>query len=416
MLANFFETCPVRTCLTSSLFSSNEVETCEPYFSMISRATRFTFAVRIFPKLPPSSRMDAELINVPRGTGKISGSAWTAVRLEASIEPDRVSEVPELAARAERLGFDGILFRETRHDPFVMLALAASATSRVRLGTAVVVAFARSPTAVAHSAWDVQSLSGGRFALGLGTQVRAHIERRFGMKWESPISRMREFVTALRELWRAWQTGRAPSFRGKHYRIDLTSWYFDPGPIGHPEIPVYVAAVNRGMCRLAGELCDGVHVHPLNSPRYIREVMLPAVREGAERAGRRPEDVKLSATVFAAVGSDEDEIGRNAELVRRMIAFYASTPAYRGVLALYGWESVGEELSRLAREGRWDEMAKLVGEEVMGEFSVSGRPSQVAQEIVRRYRGLLESVCISIPFDGRSGWWPELVRSFRSSL
>ncbi|MDJ0273931.1 MAG: TIGR03617 family F420-dependent LLM class oxidoreductase [Nitrososphaerota archaeon] len=353
---------------------------------------------------------------MPSVTGNIPVGAGRCVRLEASIEPDRVSEVPGLAAEAERLGFDGLLFRETKHDPFAMLALAAASTRRVRLGTAIVVAFARSPTVVAHSAWDVQSLSGGRFALGLGTQVRAHIERRFGMRWESPLSRMREYITALREVWRAWQTGRPPQFRGKHYRIDLTSWYFDPGPIEHPEIPVYVAAVNRGMCRLAGELCDGVHVHPLNSPRYIREVMLPAIREGAERAGRRPEEVKLSATVFTAIGSDDEEVRRSEELVRRMIAFYASTPAYRTILALYGWERVGEELSGLAREGKWDEMARLVDDEMMREFSVSGRPSRVAQEIVRRYRGLLESVSVSVPFDGRSSWWPELVRSFRSSL
>jgi len=226
------------------------------------------------------------------------------VRLEASIEPDRVSEVPYLASEAERLGFDGVIFRETRHDPFVMLSLAAAATKRVRLGTSIVVAFARSPTVVAHASWDIQSLSGGRFALGLGTQVRAHIERRFGMTWSSPVARMREFVTALREIWSAWQAGRSPNFRGKHYRVDLSSWYFEPGPIENPEIPVYVAAVNRGMCRLAGELCDGIHVHPLNSPRYIREVMLPAVREGAEKSGRSPDRIKLSATVFAAVGLD----------------------------------------------------------------------------------------------------------------
>jgi len=174
--------------------------------------------------------------------------------------------------------------------------------------------------------------------------------------------------------------------------------------------------VNRGMCRLAGELCDGIHVHPFNSPRYIGEVMLPAVREGAEKSGRSPDRIKLSATVFAAVGLDSEEVERNAEAVRRMIAFYASTPQYRGVLALHGWEHVGEELSRLARERRWDEMPKLVSEEMMREFSVSGRPSEVAQEVVRRYRGLLESVCISSPFDGRSPWWAELVRSFRSSL
>jgi probable F420-dependent oxidoreductase len=338
------------------------------------------------------------------------------VKLEASIEPDRVSEVPHLAAEAERLGFSGVLFRETKHDPFVMLSLAATATKRVRLGTSIVVAFARSPTVVAYASWDVQSLSGGRFALGLGTQVRAHIERRFGMTWSSPVSRMREFVTALREIWSAWQERRSPNFRGKHYRVDLSSWYFEPGPIENPEIPVYVAAVNRGMCRLAGEVCDGVHVHPLNSPRYIREVMLPAVREGAERAGRSPDQVKFSATVFAALGLDQEEIERNEEKVRRMIAFYASTPAYRGVLALYGWEQVGEELSRLARERRWDEMARHVSDEMLREFSVAGRPSEVAQEIVRRYRGLLESVCISAPFDGRSPWWGEFVRSFRSSL
>lgn len=246
------------------------------------------------------------------------------MQLDVNIAPDSLSGVGPLAEAAEALGFDCLWTSETQHDPFLPLGLIAGATQSIHFGTAVAIAFARSPTTTAYTAWDLAAASGGRFILGLGTQVRAHVERRFGLRWpKSPVGQLREFVAALRALWRAWQTGERLNQRGHYYKLTLMTPFFNPGPIDHPQIPIFLAAVNPGLIGLAGEIADGLHGHPLHSARYLRQVVRPALAAGCKRAGRDPDGIELSVTAFVA--TDE----QMAAEVRSQISFYASTPSYR---------------------------------------------------------------------------------------
>jgi probable F420-dependent oxidoreductase len=216
---------------------------------------------------------------------------------DASLPPASLGQIREIAAAAEQIGFDALWAAETQHDPFLPLTLAAEHTQRLRLGTAIAVGFARSPATLAYTAWDLADYSRGRFILGLGTQVRAHIRRRFGMPWpDSPAGKLRELVGAIRAFWRCWQTGEPLSFRGEHYRLSLMTPFFNPGPIDHPDIPIYLAGVNTALCRVAGEIADGLHAHPYHSERYLREAVEPAVAAGASRAGRSRADIRISVT------------------------------------------------------------------------------------------------------------------------
>jgi probable F420-dependent oxidoreductase len=272
-----------------------------------------------------------------RGFGRaLQLTVAAAVPENAEVELDAflgfdvdLAAIPEAAVRAERRGFTALWTAETRHDPFLPLVLVAEHTSRIHFGTAVAIAFARSPTILAHTAWDLAARSGGRFILGLGTQVRAHVERRFAMPWSGrPVAQLRDYVAAIRAIWRGWDTGEPVQYRGSHYRITLMTPFFSPPRIGHPGIPIYLAGVGTGMCRLAGEAADGLIVHPLHSPKYVAEVVLPAVESGATHAGRDRSALNIAGTVLVAIGED----GR--ERVREQIAFYASTPSYSPVLEL----------------------------------------------------------------------------------
>ncbi len=226
--------------------------------------------------------------------------------LDAGLPPAPLQSVPSIAREAESLGFNALWSTETIHNPFMPGALVAEHTNRINFGTAVAVSFARSPTTMAYAAWDLAQASKGRFILGLGTQVSAHIERRFGMPWpESPVGKLREQIAAMRALWNTWQTGAKLNFRGEYYRLTLMSPFFNPGPIDHPEIPIYIAGVNTGMARLAGEVADGFLAHPFHSPRYLSEVIRPAIRRGAQGNNREFEDISLSATVFVITNAEE---------------------------------------------------------------------------------------------------------------
>ncbi len=335
------------------------------------------------------------------------------MKVDALIGFDtHLADVPDLAARAEALGFSAIWTAETRHDPFLPLVLAAEHTKRLRMGTAVAVAFARSPGVVAETAWDLARRSEGRFILGLGTQVRAHVERRFGMPWSGrPVAQLRDYVAALRAIWHAWQTGEAPNHRGSFYRITLMPPFFDPGPISRPMIPVYLAGVGPAMCALAGEVADGLIVHPLHSRRYLEEAILPAVASGVATAGRQRSAVSISASVLVGIGSG------GAEQVREQIAFYASTPTYRPVLAVHGWEEVGEALSGLARRGRWTEMAALVTPGMVEAFAIVGSWDELAERLRERYEGVLDRVSVYRPFGDPADEprWAQLVASLRDT-
>ena len=328
----------------------------------------------------------------------------SALKLDAEIFATSPSDVPELARKAEELGFDCAWVNETQHDPFVQLAIAAVATKRIGLGTSIALAFTRSPMTLAYTAWDIQAISSGRLILGLGSQVKGHIERRFGMKWESPAPKMKEVVKALREVWNVWQGGSKLDFQGRFYKLDLMTPFFSPGPISNPKIPVYVAGVNEGMCRVAGEVADGLHIHPLHTPRYLREVVSPAVSRGLAKANRARRDVSLAASVFAAVGTNEAEVKQMREFYRSQIAFYASTRSYRRVMELHGWGDICDRLHALSISGRWEKMAEQIGNDVLSEFVVEATWDGAAAALNSRYRGLADRVRLYRPFDGRAEW------------
>ena len=310
-----------------------------------------------------------------------------------------IAEIAADARRVEALGFDGLTAPEAGHDPFLPLALAAEHTRRVRLGTNVAIAFPRSPMATAQVAWDLQHLSGGRFRLGLGTQGRAHVERRYGAAWTGPPGpRLREYLLCLRAIWKSFQDGKAPTFfEGEHYRFTLLSPFFSPGPIDHPHVPIDLAAVNPFMARLAGELADGLRLHPISTFRHTREVIVPAIAEGARRAGRPAAALDLILAPFLATGADSRALEAGKRAARQRIAFYASTPTYHSVLAFHGWEELGKRLHRLTRESRWSELADVVSDDMLDEWAIVAPWDELAGRIAERCGGLATTVLLDLP-------------------
>lgn len=331
------------------------------------------------------------------------------MKLDVATLVPNLRGMPALAESVEELGFDALWTSETQHDPFLPLALAADHTTRIGLGTAIAVAFARSPTVLAHMAWDLAAQSNGRFILGLGTQVKPHIERRFGMAWESPAAKLREMILAMRALWSAWQTDGRVNYRGNFYKITLMTPFFNPGPIEHPDIPIFIAGVNEKLCRLAGALCQGFHVHPFHSAKFIREVILPNIEQGLAESHRVRTDIQLSSAIFVATNEAEKEAAR------AQIAFYASTPTYRPVLETHGWEEAGERLSALAARGRWTEMPQVITDEMLEQFAVLTGEANRAAAIQARYDGLLDRITLYQPFEPEkdSGRWRELIKGFK---
>jgi probable F420-dependent oxidoreductase len=329
--------------------------------------------------------------------------------IDTTLPPVELGQVAAIARAAETMGFDAVWSNETRHDPFLPGALIAEHTRRLRFGTAVAIAFARSPANLAYTAWDLAQVSGGRFILGLGTQVKAHIERRFGQAWpESPVNKLREQIAAVRAFWRSWQTGEPLNFRGEYYKLTLMTPFFNPGPVQHPDIPIFIAGVNPGLARLAGETAEGFHVHPFHTPRYLAEVLLPAIRTGAKKTGRSPSSVQVAVTAFIVTSSQEEQ------LARQQISFYASTPSYHPVMALHGWGHTAENLSALAARGRWAEMPGLIDDEMLGTFAVTAREEELAGALQARYAGLADRLALYIPFapGERDAFWQLLVNKF----
>jgi probable F420-dependent oxidoreductase len=315
------------------------------------------------------------------------------MKLDASIGfTVGLKEAGAVAQAAEKIGFDAVWTSETQHDPFLPLTHVAAATSRLHFGTAVAIAFARSPMVVAQTAWDLAKQSNGRFMLGLGTQVKAHIERRFGMTWSAPVPRLREYVQAIRAAWTAWQTGERLNFRGAEYKLTLMTPFFSPGPIDTPNIPIFIAGVGTPLCRLAGEVADGFHVHPYHTRQYLSEVVLPAIAAGAKKADRERKAIEIATMAFVAL--NEKEIAAQ----RQQVAFYASTPSYRPVLDLHGWGKVGEELGSMAARGKWDEMPGLISDEMLEAFVIIGNWDDVAAKLQAKYEDLLDRVGLYRPY------------------
>lgn len=329
------------------------------------------------------------------GESHHAGPPISDMKIDASLPPVSLNEIPRLAERAQDIGFDGLWSSETQHDPFLPLPLVSQYTRDLQLGTAVAIAFARSPANLAYTAWDLAQASQGRFILGLGTQVRAHIERRFGMPWpDSPRGKLRELVQAIRAFWTTWQTGEALQLRGDYYRLSLMTPFFNPGPIDFPEIPIFLAGVNTGMCQLAGEVAEGFHAHPYHSPRYLEQVVRPAIQKGLSDSGRSWSDFELSTTAFVVTNPTE------GEFVRSQIAFYASTPSYHPVMELHGWGQVAERLSQLARRGKWSEMAGLIDDPILQTFAVCCEPDHLPAELLKRYESLVDRLTLYRPFTG----------------
>jgi len=334
------------------------------------------------------------------------------MNLDATLPPVHLKDVPAIAKAAEKTGFDALWTQETQHDPFLPCALIAEHTARLRLGTAVAVSFARSPANLAYTAWDLAAHSDGRFILGLGTQVKAHIERRFGQPWpESVTGKLREQIQVLRAFWDCWQNGTKLNYRGEYYKITLMSPFFHAGPIEHPNIPIYIAGVNTGLAKLAGELCEGFHAHPFHSVRYLREVILPAIEEGTIKERRKRKEVSVSVTAFVATTPEE------MNFARAQIAFYASTPSYRAVMSLHGWGDVAEQLSAHAAKSEWAEMPMLITDEMLSEFCLVTEEAQLAQELKKRYEEIADRLTVYIPFvpGEKDKWWRKLADHFNKS-
>lgn len=300
--------------------------------------------------------------------------------------------------RARRCRLDGVWTTEVSRDPFLPLALAARADDRLQLGTAVAVAFARSPLTTAAAANDLQQLSSGRFTLGLGSQVKAHVTRRFSMPWSPPAARMREYVLALRAIWRSWEDGTPLAFEGEHYTHTLMPPLFrpEPHPFGPP--PVVVAAVGPDMTRAAAEVADGLLVHAFTTPRYLEEVTLRLVTAELTRGGRSRSGFTVCLPLLVATGADEADLDAAVHAVRRQIAFYAATPAYRPVLDLHGWGGLHDALHPLSQAGDWDAMTSLVEDEVLHAFAVIGAPAQIGPELHRRVGATVDRCTLFTPY------------------
>jgi probable F420-dependent oxidoreductase len=337
------------------------------------------------------------------------------VRLDSGAALDGPVDVRSAAERAEADGFDGFWLSEVKHDPFIGLALAATVTRKVELGTAIAVAFARNPMTTAAAADDLQALSGGRVHLGLGTQIKAHITRRFSMPWSHPAPRMREYVLALRAIWDTWHTGAPLRVEGEFYRHTLMTPMFTPQPHGFGAPAVWLAGVGEGMTEVAGEVADGFLPHGFTTERYLREVTLPALRRGREKAGRALEGFGVKGSPFVVSGRTEEEFAAAREGVAGQIAFYGSTPAYRPVLELHGWGALGDELHRLSLAGRWSDMGPLVDDDVLGAFAVVGEPAQAGAEIVRRYGDVFDRLTLYTPYAADPAVTGEVLAAVRSA-
>jgi probable F420-dependent oxidoreductase len=316
------------------------------------------------------------------------------MRVSMTVPTDDLATVRTIYPELEALGYDRAFSFEAKHDPFVPLAVAAEHTATIGLGTAVAIAFARTPMTLANVAWDLQALTGGRFTLGLGSQIEQHVTQRFSMPWSRPADRMRELILGIRAIWRAWETGEALDFRGEFYEHTRMIPAFDPGPAPHGLPPVFAAGVGPRMTAVAGEVADGFLVHPVNTRRSLQELTLPALAEGAARAGRPVDEVEVVCVTVVVTGRTDEELNRSREGFRRQLAFYGTTPAYQPVFALHGFGDLRPELAALARDGRWDDMAGLIPDELLEEVAVCGEPDEIAPQLRERLDGISDSVSL----------------------
>ena len=311
--------------------------------------------------------------------------------------PLDIREFARLAAVAERAGLGAVLVEETKDDPFQLLALAAANTTSIQLGTSVAIATPRSPTITAMSAWSLQKLSQGRFMLGLGTQVRAHVERRYGIVWSAPAPWMRDYVNAVRAVWECWQHGTPLEFESERYNLNVMVPLFDPGPIDHPHIPIHLSAIGPNMCAVAGEVADGVRLHPVCTPKFIDEEVLPNLARGAARTRRDVNDVEICMKPLIGTAPDDERLERVTETVRARVSFYLSTPSYRRTFELHDWGDIAVHASELSRAKRWDELPALVSDEMLHTVATIGTYDEIAAKLSDRYSDRVDRIEFSIP-------------------
>jgi probable F420-dependent oxidoreductase len=317
------------------------------------------------------------------------------LRLYTTAPLEDPRDARTLYPRLEAIGYDGAFSFEAKHDPFLPLAVAAERTTTLRLGTAVAIAFARNPMNLANLAWGLQLLSGGRFLLGLGTQVRPHVEQRFSMPWSKPAARMREIVLALRAIFAAWQRGERLDFRGEHYRHTLMIPAFDPGPCPFGPPPVFVGGFGPRMCEVAGEVADGFLAHPFNTRETLTQRVLPALERGLAKSGRTRAQLEVICATLVVTADDEPAFARSVAAARKQLAFYGSTPAYAQTLEAHGWGALHGELNRLSKLGRWDDMASLISDEVLEAIAVVGARREIATKLRARLAGVADGASLT---------------------
>ncbi len=309
-------------------------------------------------------------------------------------------EIGAHAARAEAMGFDGLQVPDAIHDGLLLAALALNATNTLLVGTGVLVAFPRSPMTVAIASWDLQKMSGGRFELGLGTQIKQNIEQRYCARWDKPVSQLREYVQSLKAIFHSFQTGERLCYEGEHYRFTRLQPFFNPGPIDHPDIPILCGAVGPDMTRMVGRIADGMITHPTNTPpEYIRDVCLPRLQQGFDKAGRSGEDFHLLLGPLTATGVDEATVAKEWEKQRQLLGFLYSTPAYWPSLELFGWQEKGQQLLDMTRSGAWQDMPAIVTDEMLEKFVPRGTYEQIAAVYRERFAGLSSRVTFPMPAD-----------------
>ena len=323
----------------------------------------------------------------------------------------------ESAKEAEVAGYTGAWTAETNHDPFFPLLLAAEHTKKIELGTSIAVAFARNPMTLANIGWDLQSYSQGRFILGLGSQIKPHITKRFSMEWSKPAARMREMILAIRAIWDTWENGTPLNFRGDFYTHTLMTPFFTPdradlAGFGTPKI--FLAGVGELMTEVAGEVCDGFICHGFTTEKYLREVTIPALARGRAKAGKTMEGFEIVGPSFIVTGNTEAEMAQAAAGTRQQIAFYGSTPAYRGVLDIHGWGGLQDELNTLSKQGKWVEMGNLINDEILNTFAVVGAPEQVAPELKRRYDDVIQRISFYAPYKSNPERWSRVISDLQA--
>lgn len=331
------------------------------------------------------------------------------MRIATGIVSATLQQCAARARAAEAAGYDAVLTMENQHDPFLPLAAAVLGTERIELATAIAIAFARSPMVIANAAWDLHASSAGRFVLGLGSQVKGHNERRFSVPWTPPAPRLREYVQALRAIWRCWEYGEKLDFQGEHYRFTLMPPNFMPPACGRGLVPVSIAAVGPAMLRVAGEVCDGVRLHPFCTRRYLDKVVLPQLHTGLARGERAREHFEISGGGFVVTGPDDASVAERLEWVRVRVAFYGSTRSYFPVLEQHGLEDLGLKLHRMSVAGQWQDMAKEISDDVLHLFAAVGRHDTIASAIEQRFGGISDAISETVPPGHEPGLPPDLI-------